>query len=72
MTKVIVIFDIIWCFILVFFLLGIFIIGISEHDAYYMSMTVLLYLIFIRHLSILNDALNGMRESELSKLKDGR
>lgn len=72
MKKAIVIFDIIWGLILVFFLLGTFIIGISEHDAYYISMAVLLYLMFIRHLNTLNDDLNGMRESELSKLKDGR
>lgn len=67
MKKAIVIFDIIWGFIIVSFLFVIFIAGISEHDAYYMSMTVLLYLLFIRHLNTLDNDLRDMRESELKE-----
>lgn len=67
MKKAIVIFDIIWVFIIVSFLFVIFITGISEHDAYYMSMTVFLYLLFIRHLNTLDNDLKDMRESELKE-----
>lgn len=67
MKKAIVIFDIILVLIIVFLLLATFIIGISEHDAYYMSMTVFSYLIFIRHLNTLDNDLKDMRESELKE-----
>lgn len=67
MKKAIVIFDIILGLIIVFFLFATLIIGISEHDAYYMSMTVFVYLLFIRHLNILDDDLKDMRESELKE-----
>ena len=67
MKKAIVIFDIFFCLIILFFLLVIFIIGISEHDAYYMSMTVFSYLMFIRHLNTLDNDLKDMRESELKE-----
>lgn len=67
MKKAIVIFDIFFCLIILFFLLVIFIIGISEHDAYYMSMTVFVYLLFIRHLNTLDNDLKDMRESELKE-----
>lgn len=67
MKKAIVIFDIIFGLIIVFFLFTTFIIGISEHDAYYMSMTVFVYLLFIRHLNTLDNDLKDMRESELKE-----
>lgn len=67
MKKAIVIFDIILGLIIVFFLFATLIIGISEHDAYYMSMTVFVYLLFIRHLNTLDNDLNDMRESELKE-----
>lgn len=67
MKKAIVIFDIILGLIIVFFLFATLIIGISEHDAYYMSMTVFVYLLFIRHLNTLDNDLKDMRESELKE-----
>lgn len=67
MKKAIVIFDIIFGLIIVFLLLATFIIGILEHDAYYMSMTVFVYLLFIRHLNTLDNDLKDMRESELKE-----
>lgn len=67
MKKAIVIFDIIFGLIIVFFLFATLIIGISEHDAYYMSMTVFVYLLFIRHLNTLDNDLKDMRESELKE-----
>ena len=67
MKKAIVIFDIIWGFIVVSFLFVIFITGISKHDAYYMSMAVFSYLMFIRHLNTLDNDLKDMRESELKE-----
>lgn len=67
MKKAIVIFDIIFGLITVFFLFATLIIGISEHDAYYMSMTVFVYLLFIRRLNALDNDLKDMRESELKE-----
>lgn len=67
MKKAIVIFNIIFGLIIVFLLFATFIIGILEHDAYYMSMTVFSYLMFIRHLNTLDNDLKDMRESELKE-----
>lgn len=66
MKKAIVIFDIILGFIDIFFLFATLIIGISEHDAYYMSMTVFVYLLFIRHLNTLDNDLKDMRREKVS------
>ena len=67
MKKAIVIFDIIWGFILIFVIFAQLLVGYAEHDAFYISMAVFLYLIFIRHLNTLDNDLKDMRESENKK-----
>lgn len=67
MKKAIVIVDIIWSIILIFVMFAQFLIGYTEHDAFYISMAVFLYLMFIRHLNTFNNDLKDMRESELKE-----
>ena len=67
MKKAIVIVDIIWGLILIFVIFAQFLIGYAEHDAFYISMAVFLYLMFIRHLNTFNNDLKDMRESENKK-----
>lgn len=67
MKKVIVVLDIIWGLTLIFVIFVELIIGCSEHDAFYISMAVLFYLMLIRHLHTLDDDLKDMRESEVKE-----
>lgn len=61
MKKAIVIVDIIWGLILIFVIFAQLLVGCAEHDAFYISMAVFVYLMFIRHLNTLNDDLKDMR-----------